>query len=113
MKKFRTILATSALPYANGNLHIGHILEFVQTDIWVRYHRQVGNKCIYISGIDAHGTPIMLSAKNNNVTPFILANVYKLAHISDLNSFSISVDNYYTTHSKENFNLSRGIFNKL
>lgn len=109
----RNILVTSALPYANGNLHLGHMLEFIQCDIWVRYHKLIGNNCVYISGIDAHGTPIMLNAKSNNISPSKLASMYRLSHISDLNSFFIDIDSYYTTHSIENYNLSRNIFNDL
>lgn len=113
MENKRYILVTSALPYANGNLHLGHMLEFIQCDIWVRYHKLVGNDCIYISGIDAHGTPIMLNAISNNISPFKLANMYRLSHISDLDSFLIDIDSYYTTHSKENFDLLCDVFKNL
>ncbi|HFL8824347.1 MAG TPA: methionine--tRNA ligase [Candidatus Azoamicus sp. OHIO1] len=109
----RNILVTSALPYANGNLHLGHILEFIQTDIWVRYHKQIGNSCFYISGDDSHGTPIMLKASNDRLTPDELVNMYYLSHKLDLMDFGICLDNYYTTHSLENNYLSCYIFNKL
>lgn len=109
----KNIFVTSALPYANGDLHLGHMLEFVQTDIWVRYNILIGNKCIFISGIDAHGTPIMLRANMNKVTPEHLINEYFLSHKKDLNSFNISYNNFYTTHSYENEILSRKFFKKL
>jgi len=109
----KNIFVTSALPYANGDLHLGHILEFIQTDIWVRYNKLNGNNCIYISGIDAHGTPIMLKSESQKVIPERLINTYFLSHIYDLKKFNISFDNFYTTHSYENEILSRKIFKKL
>lgn len=107
------IFVTSALPYANGDLHIGHLLEFVQTDIWVRYNRQIGNKCLYISGIDSHGTPIMLKSYSEKISFESLINKYFLSHKFDLQNFLISIDNYYTTHSYENELFSKRIFRKL
>lgn len=109
----RTILVTSALPYANGHLHLGHMLEFIQTDIWVRYHRQYGNNCFYVSGSDSHGTPIMLKALSKNILPEDLINKYASSHKRDLVDFGIVYDNFYTTNSYESENLSRRIFYKL
>ena len=109
----RYILVTSALPYANGHLHLGHILEFIQADIWVRYHKLIGNNCIYISGIDAHGTPIMLKSREKNIDPQDLVDYYYNSHKNDIKCFFIDIDNYYTTHSIENIDLLISIFNKL
>jgi len=109
----KNILITSALPYANGNLHLGHILEFIQTDIYVRFKREFENNCIYLSGTDAHGTPIMLKAANKSLSFDKLINNYLLSHKYDLNKFSISLDNYYTTNSYENELFARKFFRKL
>ena len=109
----RDILVTNALPYANGPLHLGHLLEHIQSDIWVRYQRLVGNNCTYICGEDAHGTSIMLKAEENGVSPEELINQVKVSHIEDFTAFNISHDNYYTTHSEENRLLSEEIFNRL
>ena len=109
----RDILVTNALPYANGPLHIGHLLEHIQSDIWVRYQRLVGNNCTYICGEDAHGTAIMLKAEENGVSPEELINQVKVSHIQDFTAFNISHDNYYTTHSEENRLFSEKIFNSL
>lgn len=110
---YKKIFITSALPYANGDLHIGHMLEFIQTDIWVRYNKLVGNHCIYISGIDSHGTPIMLKSNSEKVSFEKLINNYFLLHKFELDKFSISVNNYYTTHSYENELLSKKIYRRL
>ena len=104
------ILITSALPYANGHLHLGHILEFIQTDIYTRFRRELENTCIYLSGTDAHGTPIMLKASNKKISFDKLVNTYLLSHKHDLNKFSVSLDNYYTTNSYENELLSKKFF---
>lgn len=109
----KKIFITSALPYANGDLHLGHILEFIQTDIWVRYNKIVGHQCIYISGIDSHGTPIMLKSNFEKLSFEKLINSYFLLHKVELNKFSISIDNYYTTHSYENELLSKKIYRRL
>lgn len=107
------IMVTSALPYANGDLHIGHILEFVQADIWTRYNKEIGKECTYISGIDSHGTPIMLKSASENVSFEKLINNYFLLHKAELKKFSISLDNYYTTHSYENELFSKKVYRKL
>ncbi len=109
----RKILVTAALDYANGDLHLGHILEKIQADIWVRWQKLLGNQCWFICGDDAHGTPIMLKAKQQGVTPEELVAKYYLRHQSDLKDFSIGFDNFYTTHSSENKEIVTEIYNKL
>ncbi len=98
----RKILVTSALPYANGPLHLGHLLEHIQTDIWVRFQRLRGNTCYLICADDAHGTPIMLRAQQEGITPEQLIEDMWTRHKQDFDGFNISFDNYYTTHSDEN-----------
>lgn len=109
----RKILVTTALPYANGDLHLGHILEQIQADIWVRLQRLSENECWFIGGDDAHGTPIMLKAKEKNISPEELITKYYKRHTEDLNAFHINFDNFYTTHSKENQELVNEIYHKL
>lgn len=109
----RKILVTSALPYANAPLHLGHMLEQVQTDIWVRFQRSRGHHCRYVCADDAHGTAIMLSAEKQGVTPEAhIANI-KALHEADSAGFHVSFDNYHSTHSPENQNWSETIFNRL
>ena len=109
----RKILVTSALPYANAPLHLGHMLEQVQTDIWVRFQRSRGNHCRYVCADDAHGTAIMLSAEKQGVTPEAhIANI-KALHEADSAGFHVSFDNYHSTHSPENQNWSETIFKRL
>lgn len=109
----RNILVTSALPYANAPLHLGHMLEQVQTDIWVRFQRSRGHHCRYVCADDAHGTAIMLSAEQQGVTPEThIANI-KALHEADSAGFSISFDNYHSTHSAENKAWSETIFKRL
>lgn len=109
----RKILVTSALPYANGPLHLGHLLETIQTDIWVRYQRQKGNDCIYVCADDAHGTAIMLTAEKNGISPEQqIANI-QAAHEKDFDRFLIRFDNYHSTHSAENKRYSEEIYLKL
>lgn len=107
------ILVTTALDYANGDLHLGHILEKIQADIWVRWQRLLGKECIFICGDDAHGTPIMLKAKQQNILPEQLIANYYIRHQEDLKKFNISFDNFYTTHSEENNQLVNEIYNCL
>ncbi|MFC1753733.1 methionine--tRNA ligase [Thermoproteota archaeon] len=109
MKK-RKILVTSALPYANGSIHLGHLVEYIQTDIWVRFQKLLGNTCYYMCADDTHGTAIMLSAKKQGITPQELIKKIHKEHIQDFNEFLIEFDNYYTTDSKENQELSEYIF---
>jgi len=109
----REILVTNALPYANGHLHLGHILEHIQSDIWVRYQRLQGNDCTYICGEDAHGTSIMLKAEEQGISPEELIEQIRLSHEQDFRAFNISHDNYHTTHSEENKYYSETIFKRL
>jgi methionyl-tRNA synthetase len=109
----RRLLVTSALPYANGQIHIGHLVEYVQTDIWVRFQRMRGHEVHYVGADDTHGTPIMLRSEKEGITPKeLIANVWK-EHKRDFDDFLISFDNYYTTDSPENERLSQSIYLKL
>ena len=109
----RKILVTSALPYANGSIHLGHLVEYLQTDIWVRNQKMSGNTCYYICADDAHGTPIMLKAKELDVRPEELIQKTYQEHVKDFEDFGIKFDNYYTTHSEENREYSEFIYNSL
>ena len=111
--KKRRILVTSALPYANGPLHLGHMLEHIQTDIWVRYQRARGNECHYVCADDTHGTAIMLKAEQQGTSPEQLIAQVHSDHCSDFNDFLISHDNYYSTHSGENRDYSAKIYTEL
>ncbi len=111
--KPRQILVTSALPYANGPIHLGHMLEYIQTDIWVRFQRLRGNDCIFVCADDAHGTPVMLKARELGITPEELVARTGEDHRRDFDDFHISVDNYYTTHSPENRELATLIYTRL
>ncbi|MEY3950762.1 MAG: hypothetical protein RJB21_520 [Pseudomonadota bacterium] len=109
----RRILVTSALPYANGQIHIGHLVEYIQTDIWVRFQRMRGHEVHYVGADDTHGTPIMLRAEKEGLTPKeLIANVWK-EHKRDFDNFLVSFDNYYSTDSEENKKLSQEIYIKL
>ena len=110
MPESRKILVTSALPYANGSIHLGHMVETVQTDIWVRFQKMRGHQCIYVCADDAHGTAIMLTAERLGISPEQqIANI-KSEHEKDFADFNIGFDNYYTTHSEENKTLSEYIY---
>ncbi len=109
----RRILVTSALPYANGSLHLGHMLEYIQSDIWVRYQRLQGNQCLHVCGSDAHGTPIMLQAEKLGITPDELVSKINKEQIADTAAFHIAFDNFHTTHSQENRELSALIYSRL
>ncbi len=108
--KERKLLVTSALPYANGSIHIGHLVEHIQTDIFVRFQRLIGNTCYYMCADDAHGTAIMLSSKKLNQTPQEYIKNIQDEHVRDFKAFNISHDHYYTTHSEENKLLSEHIY---
>jgi len=108
----RKIVVTSALPYANGPIHIGHLVEYLQTDIWVRFQKAMGNECLYFCADDTHGTPIMISAKNKGIAPEELINQVHSEHYSDFTGFEIAFDNYYSTHSEENRRFSEMIYNR-
>lgn len=109
--KNNLLIVTSALPYANGPLHFGHLLEHIQTDIWVRTNRALNKECIYICASDAHGTPIMLKAEEENIQPEKLIEEITEIQKKSLINFNIKHDNYYTTHSEENRIFSELIFN--
>jgi methionyl-tRNA synthetase len=109
----RKILATSALPYANGEIHLGHLLEYIQTDIWVRFQKMMGNECHYVCADDAHGTPIMLKADELGITAEALIKAVSERHQADFKEFSIGFSQYHSTHSTENKNISTDIYNKL
>ncbi|MDC0949058.1 class I tRNA ligase family protein, partial [Gammaproteobacteria bacterium] len=109
----RKILVTSALPYANGPLHFGHIIEAVQTDVWVRMQKMRGNQCHYVCADDSHGTPIMLRARKEGIAPEELIARIHAEHRRDYASFNIGFDNFYTTHSDENRHFSELIYGRL
>ena len=113
MTTVRKMLVTSALPYANGHLHLGHLVEHIQTDIWVRTHKMLGVSCISVCGDDAHGTPIMLKAQQLGITPEALTAEMQASHEQDFSGFSIDYDCYHTTHSSENQLLASDIYTKL
>ena len=109
----RQILVTSALPYANGPIHLGHLVEYLQTDIWVRFQKMRGHECWYVCASDAHGTPIMLRAQSEGISAEELITRVHKEHDQDFAEFLIEFDNFYTTHSEENRQLSADIFTKL
>jgi methionyl-tRNA synthetase len=109
----RTILVTSALPYANGSIHLGHLVEYIQTDIWVRFQRLRGHRCLYVCADDSHGTPIMLRAEQDGISPEELIEGIGEEHRADFHEFAIGFDNFYTTHSDENRELANLIYERL
>jgi len=109
----RKLLVTSALPYANGPIHIGHLVEYIQTDIWVRFQKMRGHECYYVCAEDAHGTPIMLRAHQEGITPEALIERVEKEHRRDFTGFAIEFDNYHTTHSDENRELATLIYRRL
>jgi methionyl-tRNA synthetase len=113
MSEPRQILVTSALPYANGSIHLGHMLEYIQTDMWVRFQKMRGNQCIYVCADDAHGSAIMLRAEKEGITPEqLIANV-QAEHTGDFADFLVEFDNFHSTHSEENRELSSLIYTRL
>ncbi|MBI6926963.1 methionine--tRNA ligase [Pseudomonas putida] len=113
MSEPRQILVTSALPYANGSIHLGHMLEYIQTDMWVRFQKLRGNQCIYVCADDAHGSAIMLRAEKEGITPEqLIANV-QAEHSADFADFLVDFDNFHSTHSEENRELSGMIYTRL
>nr|A4XS54.1 RecName: Full=Methionine--tRNA ligase; AltName: Full=Methionyl-tRNA synthetase; Short=MetRS [Pseudomonas mendocina ymp] len=110
MTEARKILVTSALPYANGSIHLGHMLEYVQTDMWVRYQKLRGNQAIYVCADDAHGSAIMLRAEKEGITPEQLIDGVRAEHMADFADFGVDFDNYHSTHSQENRELSASIY---
>ena len=111
--KTRQILVTSALPYANGSIHIGHLVEYIQTDIWVRFQKMQGHQCTYVCADDAHGTPIMLRAQNEGITPEALIAATDIEHRADFSDFSVNFDNFHSTHSDENREIAETIYKRL
>ena len=113
MSEPRKILVTSALPYANGSIHLGHMLEYIQTDMWVRFQKHRGNQCTYVCADDAHGSAIMLRAEKEGITPEqLIANV-QAEHSADFAEFLVDFDNFHSTHAEENRELSSAIYIKL
>jgi methionyl-tRNA synthetase len=112
-EKKKQILVTSALPYANGAIHLGHMLEYIQTDIWVRFQRSQGHECYFAWADDAHGTPVMLSARAEGTTPEELIDRMNEEHKTDFRDFGISFDNYSSTHSEFNREQVEFIYKKL
>ena len=111
--KHRKILVTSALPYANGSIHLGHLVEYIQTDIWVRFQKMQGHECYYVCADDAHGTPIMLRAQSEGISPEQLIQNSSIEHQADFKDFSVAFDNFHSTHSDENRLLAETIYNRL
>ncbi|SCZ62815.1 methionine--tRNA ligase [Thiohalomonas denitrificans] len=111
--KNRKILVTSALPYANGPIHLGHLVEYIQTDIWARFQRQRGHQCLYVCADDAHGTPIMLRAQSEGISPEELVARMSREHQEDFAGFHIGFDNYHSTHSDENRECAETIYTRL
>ena len=109
----RTLLVTSALPYANGPIHLGHLVEYIQTDIWARFQRLQGHSCYYVCADDAHGTPIMLRARQDGIEPEQLIASMQKEHEADFADFLVGFDNYYSTHSEENRELASEMYLKL
>ena len=110
MTQKRKILVTSALPYANGSIHLGHMVEHIQTDIWVRFQKLRGHECYYCCADDTHGTPIMLAAEKQGITPEQMIEKTHAEHLADFTGFGIGYDNYYSTHSPENKHFSEQIY---
>jgi len=106
----RKIMVSSALPYANGYIHMGHLVEYIQSDIWARFQKLRGHKCTYICAADAHGTPIMIKAREEGITPEELVTRVSKEQHEDLQAFGIAFDNFYTTHSEENEQLVSRMF---
>ena len=109
----RRILVTAALPYANGAIHIGHLVEYIQTDIWVRFQKMRGHDCIYCCADDTHGTPVMIRAKQRGIAPEALIEAMHAEHQRDFDGFDVAFDSYYSTHSDENRQLSERIYGSL
>ena len=109
----RKILVTSALPYANGSIHLGHLVEYIQTDIWVRFQKMQGHTVHYVCADDTHGTPIMLRAEKEGITPEALIDAVHKEHSADFKDFLVEFDNYYSTNAPENKELSQIIYRKL
>ncbi len=110
MSEKRKIIVTSALPYANGDIHLGHLVEYIQTDFWVRFQKLRGNECVYVCADDTHGTPIMIRARKEGITPEQLIARTQEIHMKDFSDFQVAFDNFYTTNSPENKALSEAFY---
>ena len=106
----RLIMVSSALPYANGYIHMGHLVEYIQSDIWSRFQKQRGHECTFVCAADAHGTPIMIKARQENVSPEELVTSIAAEQNEDLKTFGVAFDNLYTTHSPENEQLTTRMY---
>ena len=113
MSEKKKILVTSALPYANGDIHMGHLVEYLQTDFWVRFQKMKGNDCHYMCADDTHGTPVMISSRKQGITPEELIERNHAKHIKDFSEFEIEFDNYYSTNSPENKEFSEEIYSHM
>jgi methionyl-tRNA synthetase len=113
MTQKRKIIVTASLPYANGDIHLGHMLEYVQTDIWKRFQTMRGHDCYYICGTDAHGTPVMLRAEKENIDPAKLVENMRQSHINDFKDFFVEFDYFHSTHSEENKYFTEAIYKRL
>lgn len=111
--KKEKILVTSALPYANGDIHIGHLVEYLQTDFWVRFQKMKGNECLYMCAADTHGTPVMITSRALGITPEELIEKNHKKHVEDFSDFEVQFDNYYTTNSPENKEFSEEIYSHM
>ena len=106
----RKLLVTSALPYANGSLHLGHLVEYIQTDIWVRYQRLIGNECMYVCASDTHGTPIMLNAQKKGIAPDVFIENFREEHQIDFKAFGVAFDYFGSTNSPVNKEYVESLF---
>ncbi len=113
MDKQRNILVTAALPYANGSIHLGHLVGYIQADIWTRFQKMRGHQCTFVCGDDSHGTPIMIKAEQLGITPEEMILQVHQEHHADFNDFAVSFDNFYTTHSPENQALAEQVYRAL
>ena len=113
MEAKRRIVVTSALPYANGDIHLGHLVEYIQSDFWTRFQKMRGNECVYVCADDTHGTPVMIRARKEGISPEELIARTREEHLRDFTAFQVEFDNYYTTNSPENCEFSERIFKAM
>ena len=109
----RNIMVSSALPYANGSIHMGHLVEYIQSDIWARFQKLRGHNCTYVCAADAHGTPIMIKARQEGIAPEALVERVAAEQLADLESFGVAFDNFHSTHSAENEELVTRMYRAL
>jgi methionyl-tRNA synthetase len=109
----RKIMVSSALPYANGYMHMGHLVEYIQSDIWARFQKLRGHQCTFVCAADTHGTPIMIKARQENISPEELVTRVAAEQHEDLKAFDVAFDNFHTTHSEENEMLTCRMFEAL